>query len=176
MANESIPLVTDFKQIFPSAVRAASSTVSNNYLTARKMTEWNLTKLIRNLADNNDGSFVISNSASNISPTNPFEFCVHGYYFSYTGTLTNNSNNYAHIKLSQSEDSDNSYSELKDIVIDTSSASPWILSTGEVHVYLQLTDDDGDIPPASKIKFKTTSINTAGIFNEITIIDGNKNP
>ena len=82
-----------------SGKRANATTEQTpTFLYARKMTEWNLTNIIRSITDND--SFVITDNvitedapSGTVSLNDKFEFCIHGYYFCIDSTPSNNQDN-----------------------------------------------------------------------------------
>lgn len=166
--------ITGFKQIFPSGKYANAG-----HLLSRKMTEWNLTNILRSITDQD--SFVISNE---YDLTKEFEFCVHGYYFCVpanfafktddTPEVTLNGAVYVTIQLTAAEDS-GTYSELDSISFSESSSTDT-----DTQFTLQLLDSNRTIPATSKIKFNQRSLNmeeiSNTILNNIQTIDGNYPP
>lgn len=163
----------NWKQIFPSAVRANSNA---DYLTARKMTEWNVTNIIRMLADND--SFVISDA---FDSAKDFEFCIHGYYFCIAANKFNTVTGFqsgpiwAKITLTHDTDTKDYYSELSKIEFYDLAQTD-----SDTEFSLQLLNGDRQIPQESLIKFTQQSIDMTSISNtilsNITTIDGNYPP
>lgn len=187
--NATITILSKNINIYPSAYRGvasstvtAGSTITHVYdPEARLNTETNLTRPYVSLADNNLGSFMITETYDD---SKYLEFVIHGHYFKLSNlsefNFDSNSTYYAHIKLKDLGDAsdvqnikypatslvtfanDNIQLDADDkflgLVIDTTAPS---LTDAGNNIYSLKILKNGQIPTESLIKYKAKDINAS---------------
>lgn len=165
-------------KVYPSGYRGKNANNEIYNPEARLFNEENLTRSVVNLADYNEGSFVISKSKTET----PFKFVINGYYFESTDDLATLLTNasiqsgkaYACVVISpQGEPSADNTDFLVRILKPADGVSQGCLdngsyefiglkfaSTAETEYSLLLYDfDEDEIPDSSFLKFNAENIN-----------------